>query len=163
MALGILTYPGAPAPGTTDTTPKVALGLTAQAVNDATNPQSAVELVYLKGVASTAVGDVVTYNPATGVTARLVASARGPVAVALAACTAGLYSWYAIRGVVSAKAGTVVSGTPAFACATTAQVDDANVSGDKIDGMTFASADSAGLASVALNYPVLNGNDVSGA
>ena len=162
MTIGITSYCGAPAVGALEATPKVALGTTVEAIDDSTNPYSAVTLIYLKGVASTAAGDVVTYNPKTGATARLVAGARGPVAVALSACVANKYDWYAVRGVVSAKSGTVVSGAPAFACATTAQVDDADVSGDKIEGMQFVSEVANGLASVALTYPTMNGNDVVG-
>lgn len=160
MTIGITSYPGAPAVGDLSATPKVALGTVVNAIDDSTNPQSFLQLIYLKGVADTAAKDAVTYNPQTGVTARLVAGARGPVAVALSACGAGKYDWYAIRGVVPVKSGTVVVGTPAFASATTAQVDDANVSGDKIEGMTFVSEVANGFASVALTNPTMNGNDV---
>lgn len=57
--------------------------------------------VYLKGIVSTVVGDWVTYyitSTAAAVTARLVASAKGLVAVAMAAIGADKFGWYQIAG-----------------------------------------------------------------
>ena len=57
------------------------------------------EFVYLAGVASTAVGSVVAYNPSTGVTSLLAEGNRGPVAIAKSANVANQYGWYQISGV----------------------------------------------------------------
>jgi hypothetical protein len=54
-------------------------------------------MIYLKGVASTAEGSVVTFDE-VGVTTALAANAQGPVAVALGATVANTYGWYQIGG-----------------------------------------------------------------
>lgn len=116
------------------------------------------EFIYLKGVASTAVGDVVTFNQTTYATTRSVAGARGSVAIAMSANVANQYGWYMIYGVASVKSGTVVSGALVYVTATAGQIDDAVVAGDKIDGMILRSANSGGFATVGMQYPFLNGN-----
>lgn len=141
------------------------------------------EFVYLKGVASTAVGDAVKYD-ASGLTTRTVAATRGPVAIAMSANTStSTWGWYQVYGLAVVTAGTVVAGTPAFSTATGGQLDDAVVAGSKIDGVTFQTANAAGAVTVAgfvvsqagtitqasytvgagkalasLTYPALNGN-----
>ncbi len=55
------------------------------------------EMIYLKGVASTAEGGVVTFDE-VGVTTALAANAQGPVAVALGATIANTYGWYQVGG-----------------------------------------------------------------
>ena len=56
------------------------------------------EYVFLKGVASTIVGSVVTYDEA-GVSTLLVTAAKGPVAVATAITdSTSKYGWYGIYG-----------------------------------------------------------------
>jgi hypothetical protein len=55
------------------------------------------EYVYLKGVASTIVGSVVTYDEA-GVTALITATSVGPVAVATAITVASTFGWYGVTG-----------------------------------------------------------------
>ena len=57
------------------------------------------EYIFLKGVASLAAGDWVTYNPATGVTVRApAATTNGMLAVAIAAPVAGQFGWFQIFG-----------------------------------------------------------------
>lgn len=58
------------------------------------------EFVYLKGVASTTVGSVVTYNSTTGTTtlAAIGASKSFPVAIAMSANVASQWGWYQIGG-----------------------------------------------------------------
>jgi hypothetical protein len=58
------------------------------------------EFILLLGVASTVVGSVVRYNATTYQTTLVVNTAVQdvPVAVAMAACTAGQYGWYQISG-----------------------------------------------------------------
>lgn len=55
------------------------------------------EYIYLKGVASTIVGSVATFDQ-LGVTTLIVADASGPVAVALALTVASTFGWYAFSG-----------------------------------------------------------------
>jgi len=80
------------------------------------------EFVYLKGVASTVVGSVVTYNATDGTTSRVIPTTYipQPVAVAMAATGASQYGWYQLSGqAIVAKAATVclVAGVAAsFLC-----------------------------------------------
>ena len=140
----------------TDTTQNHALGETVLGVDPT---YGGGRFVYAKGVASTAVGDVVTI--ATGfTTVRGVASGRGKVAVAMSANVANQYGWYQVEGeaVVNA-AGTIVASTPAYLTATAGSVDDAVVSGDKIDGFVFSAARTgAGTTTAILSNPSANGN-----
>ena len=55
------------------------------------------EYIYLKGVASTIVGSVVTFDEA-GVTALITATSVGPVAVATAITVASTFGWYGYTG-----------------------------------------------------------------
>ncbi len=134
-----------------DTTQQQRLGLRKR--DPATN-----EYVYAKGAASTVAYDVVTFDENWAST-RLAANARGQVGVAQAAIVANQFGWYMVKGNAPfAKAVTVLADKPCFACATAAAIDDAVVTGDKIDGMTTMAADSGGFAAVQLSYPVMNGN-----
>ncbi len=115
------------------------------------------EYIYLQGVASTAANDLVTFNSSYA-TARLVNTAVGPVAVAMAATVASTYGWYQIYGNGTANNGNVVSGDlPAFASSVTGAADDLVVTGDLIHGMIWngtSSVTGAGVA-VRLNYPYI--------
>lgn len=115
------------------------------------------EFIYLKGVASTAIGSWVTYNNDDGTTALLAANAIGPVAVAMSANVANQWGWYQIRG----KAiGLVLSGfvddANVYATATAGSVDDAVVAGDRVKNAKGASAigtPSAGFAEFEIDRP----------
>lgn len=114
------------------------------------------EFIYLKGVASTALGSVVTYNPYTGVTTLADGSAIGPVAVATAATVANTYGWYQISGVAVVKSATAVANSAVYTTATAGTVDDAVTAGDRIQGALYLTADgtpSAGLALLAIERP----------
>lgn len=142
----------------TDTTQNHTLGTVVTAA-DAT--YGAGEFVYLKGVASTAVGDVVIFDQQAGTTTRAVAGSRGPVAVAMSANVASQYGWYQISGSAVVTCGTVAAGAPLYVTATAGSVDDAVVSGDKIDGFVSKSANgtpSTGLLVAQIERPSLNGN-----
>jgi hypothetical protein len=72
------------------------------------------EFIYLKGVASTLVGSLVTYDPVNGTTTLSSTTATGvgasgnqPLAVAMAACVSGYYGWYQIAGCAVIKKGAV--------------------------------------------------------
>ncbi len=75
----------------------------------ATDPTyGAGEFIYLKGVASTAIGSWVLYNPDDFSTTLLAANDIGPVAVAMSANVANQYGWYQIQG---KAVGLVLSGS----------------------------------------------------
>ena len=127
------------------------------------------EFIFLKGVASTAVGDLVIYDTKAATTVRTVAGSRGPCAIAMSANLANQFGWYQISGQSVVKtAAAVVSGANGYVTATAGAVDDAVVATDKIDGLRFKSADGtqtlhdgttlASSALVQLNRPSLNGN-----
>ena len=128
------------------------------------------DFIYLPGVASTAVGSLVSYNTnatsGAGATALVdsdtAATMRGPVAVAMCAnIVATTWAWYQIRGSAVIKAGTVAANVPVYATATAGSVDDAVVANSKVDGAAFETTDgtpSAGFAVVYLSYPFMNGN-----
>ena len=142
----------------TDTTQNHALGTVVKAV-DPTYGEG--EFVYLAGVASTAVGTAVIFDQYAGTSTRAVAAARGPVGVAMSANVASQYGWYQISGSAVVKTGTVAAGAPAYVTATAGTLDDAVVSGDKIDGFVFKTANgtpSAGLTVAQVERPSLNGN-----
>ena len=122
------------------------------------------EFIYLKGVASTAIGSVVTFNADDNSTALASANAVGPIAVAMSANVANQYGWYQIYGKGVAKVLTgFADNADCYLTATAGSVDDADVAGDYIRGMKGASAigtPSAGLAEVELWYPqVADGKD----
>ncbi len=119
------------------------------------------EFIYLAGLASTAVGEVCSYDEKAGTTVRVIAATRGPCAVAMSANVALQYGWYQIFGSAVVKAGTVVAGAPAYSTATPGSVDDTVVTGSQIDGMVFKTADGTPAATFAvaqISYPSLNGN-----
>jgi hypothetical protein len=119
------------------------------------------EFIYLKGVASTAVNDLVVYDEYNNTTTRATAGSRGPAAVAMSANVANQYGWYQISGAAIVNAATVLAGGNVYATATAGTVDDATVSGDKVDGARFKTADgtpAAGKAVVQLDRPAMNAN-----
>lgn len=81
--------------GEVHTSQRMPLGTRVGGVDDFGNYA---EFIYLKGVASTIVGSVVTYDE-VGVTTLLAANAKGPVAVATAITdSTSKFGWYAIVG-----------------------------------------------------------------
>lgn len=123
-----------------------------------------IEAIYLKGVASTAKGDLVVFDPKANTTTRSVAASRGPVAVALSANVASQFGWYAIRGMVPVSTASAGTGAANSLLAVTATAGQATVSGGagvKIDGAICKStqdAPGAGFTDVQLSYPSANGN-----
>ena len=119
------------------------------------------EFVYLKGVASTAIGDMVIFDQYANTTTRAVAGSRGPAAIAMSANVANQYGWYQISGSAVVKAATVAANARPYLTATAGTIDDAVVAGDAIDGARFKTADgtpSAGFAILQIDRPCLNGN-----
>lgn len=139
-----------------ETAAKHPLGFIAQAVDPT---YGAGEFIYLKGVASCALGTWVTYNMDDGTTTRLAANAIGPVAVAMAACTASYYGWFQISGKAIGKCLTLFADNADVFCTGTAgSVDDASVSGDLVMLAKGASTTvvSSGTAEFEISRPFVN-------
>lgn len=118
------------------------------------------EFIYLKGVASTTIGDVVIYDTNAGTTTRMVTGSRGPVAIAMSANVASQYGWYQIAGSAVVRAATIAANAVLYFAAT-GQVDDAVSATNKIEGMVSRTADgtpSAGFAICTIDRPSMNGN-----
>ena len=127
----------------------------------ATDPTyGAGEFVYLKGVASTAVGSWVLYNPDDFSTSLLAANDIGPVAVAMSACVASEYGWYQISGKAVGKAlAAYADNGLVYATATAGSIDDAVVAGDRVKQAKGASAvdtPSTGLAEFEIARPFMD-------
>lgn len=93
------------------------------------------EFIFLKGVASTVVGDWVGYSPALGTSVRAIANGTYPLAVAMAATnTTTKYGWYQISGIAQANGLTSITHSSGFLwlTATAGSVDDASVIGDAV-------------------------------
>jgi hypothetical protein len=119
------------------------------------------EFIYLKGLASTAIGEAVIYDEYANTTTRAVAGSRGPVGIAMSANLAAQYGWYQVSGAAVVKSAAAAANASVYVTATAGTVDDAVVAGDKIDGARYKTADgtpSAGFAIVMLDRPALNGN-----
>lgn len=113
------------------------------------------EFIYLKGVASLAVGDAVVFDE-SGTSARLSTSTAvaQPVAVAMAANTSSSnYSWFQIYGLATVNAGTVAADAYLQSSASAGAVDDTTTAGKTIVGATSASATASGQITAWLNYP----------
>ena len=106
------------------------------------------EFIMLVGVASTVVGSLVTYNTTTYQTALSpnTANQATPVAVAMAANTAGLFGWYQIGGLAVIKKTAVATNAQVavYQSATVGRIMATAASGKQLLG-----ARSANLATVA--------------
>ena len=126
-------------------TPPAVLGMVCRAF-DPTYGEG--EFILLVGVASTVVGSLVTYSTTTYQTALSpnTANLAQPVAVAMAANTAGLFGWYQIEGlaVVKKTAVAVNANVAVYQSATTGRIMPTAASGKQILG-----ARSANLATIA--------------
>lgn len=120
------------------------------------------EYVYLKGVASTIAGSVVTYD-AAGVTTLIVADASGLVAVSMAANTSATnYSWYGIRGrfttdVVANSAAVGTTAKNPGRETSDGKVGDGRAAGDEINNFFQVTATTAAaLVPCDISYPFVN-------
>lgn len=99
------------------------------------------KFIYLQGAANVDEGDWVTYNADDGSVTLLAANAIGPAAVAMGALVASTYGWYQIAGKAVGLCLTGFADNAAvYATATAGQVDDAVVSGDRVQNAKGASA-----------------------
>ena len=151
---------GLQAIATTSTTQQHALGTRCKAIDGASTAYGEGEFIYLKGVASTAVGSWVTYNQDDNTTALLAANAIGPVAVAMSANVASQYGWYQIFGKAVGLAATGYADNGlVYATATAGTIDDAVVAGDRVKLAKGASAldtPATGQAEFEIQYPFMD-------
>ena len=136
------------------TTQKHNLGSRVHAHEDSGKGDAA--FVYAKGVASTVVGDVVTFGSDFATALLGVGAVAGlPCGVAMSANGAGGFGWYAVEGRVPARANAAVAaGANAYATASPGAIDDAVIATDLVDGIVFAAAAAgAGLVDVILSEP----------
>lgn len=108
MAYGIHTGIGFQPIANTETTQKHVLGTIVRAT-DPTYGEG--EFIYLLGVASTAVGSIVTYDASTYQTTLCAVGGAipRPIAVAMSANVASQYGWYQISGIAVCKKQCTVS------------------------------------------------------
>ena len=141
----------------TSTTQQHPLGTCVKAVDPT---YGAGEFIYLKGVASTAIGSWVTYNLDDGTTDLLAANAIGPVAVAMSANVASQYGWYQIYGKAVGKAlAAYADNGLVYATATAGSIDDAVVAGDRVKlakGASAVGTPSTGFAEFEIEYPFMD-------
>lgn len=149
---------------TTSTTQNHPLGMKVLAQDFGSLGYGVGEFIYLKGVASTAAGDLVTYDETAGTTTRTVAATRGPLAVAMSANVANQYGWYQVFGqaaVSTASAGTGAANAFIQTSATAGQGTVSGTAGQKIEGAICKAAQdtpSSGFTQVSLQYPSADGN-----
>lgn len=140
-----------------DTAARNALGTVVEGSDD----YGYAEFIYLKGVASTIAGSVVTYDHA-GATTLIVVDASGPVAVAMAATVANTFGWYCIVGtplvdVVANSAAAVAGGKNPGRETTDGKVGDARAAGDEINNFfQRVATTTAALALCQINRPFVN-------
>ena len=137
--------------------PQVPLGLVIVAHDQASTDYGFGSFIYLKGVASTVVGSVVTYEIGIYDTVLTVANAVGQIAVSMSINVANQYGWYQIcgRSVVKVKAS-FAANLVAYLTSTAGSLDDAVVVGDEVYTSFSQSAidtPSTGLAEVGISYP----------
>lgn len=117
------------------------------------------EFIYLEGVASTVVGNVVSYDAATFQTAlaSIAAGVSRPLAVAMSANVANQYGWYQISGVAVVKKASATSFAAAAALGATSGLAVAAVTTLRLTGAVVQAAASGAsallTANVAINRP----------
>ena len=122
------------------------------------------EFIYLLGVASTAVGDAVTYNSTGWQTTRSAVGANKsfPIAFAMSANVASQYGWYQISGIARAtKTATIsLAAGVAVGIKTVGRISVTGT-GKELNGAVVAAVASAKtgviLVSLVINRPRLQG------
>lgn len=145
----------------TSTTQNHALGTIVRAKD---NTYGVGEFIYLKGVASTAVGSLVTYNTSSFTTALAPVGTNKaqPIAVAMSANVASQWGWYQISGIaVMAKTCTVSLAANAAVGVLTIGLVAGTGSGKEIQGALVAAVASATAGrttvQVVINRPHMQG------
>ena len=141
----------------TSTTQKHPLGKNIRALDVAATDYGSGEFVYLKGLASTAVGECVMYSEDGHATKLAVANDAGSIAFAMSACVTGEFGWYQVKGkAVGLALASFGDNAACYLTATAGSIDDEVVAGDRLHGCISASAvdtPSTGLAELEINYP----------
>ena len=143
-------------------TPPATLGMVCRAF-DPTYGEG--EFILLVGVASTVVGSLVTYNATTYQTtlSANTANQATPVAVAMAANTAGLFGWYQIGGLAVIKKTAVATNAQVavYQSATAGRIMATAASGKQVLGARSANlatvASTVSTVIVSINRPHLQG------
>ena len=143
-------------------TPPATLGMVCRAF-DPTYGEG--EFIMLLGVASTVVGSLVTYNATTYQTtlSANTANQATPVAVAMAATTAGLFGWYQIGGLAVIKKTAVATNAQVavYQSATVGRIMATAASGKQVLGARSANlatvASTVSTVIVSINRPHLQG------
>jgi hypothetical protein len=127
------------------------------------------EFIYLKGVASTVVGNVVTDVASTGATVLSLTSGvvngGAPLAVAMSANVASQWGWYQIAGDATIKKTAVkvdpAGTTKVYLSATSGRVMQTSVAGRQVIGARWITAttvtSTTSTAIATLNRPVQQG------
>lgn len=121
------------------------------------------EFIYLKGVASTAKGDLVVFDQKAATTTRSVAASKGRLAVAMSANVASQYGWYQISGeavVNTTAAGTGAANANLIVTATAGQATVAATGAACVVGAICKTAQdtpSAGYTQVQIDRPFVPG------
>lgn len=113
------------------------------------------EFIFLKGVASTAVGSWVKYNLDDATTSLLTTGDDGPVAVAMSACVADKAGWYQISGKAVGKVlAAFADNGDVYITGTAGSVDDSGtVLIHNARGASAIDTPSTGLAEIELSRP----------
>lgn len=121
------------------------------------------EFIYLKGVASTAIGTMVDYDTYLNTTTISPATTgTGSVAVSMSANIANQFGWYQIEGAAVVRAPNAMAvGADVFSLAATpGSVDDAAVAGEQILNAkvsTTTGTPSTGFGVIQINRPFHQG------
>lgn len=127
------------------------------------------EFIYLKGVANTVVGSIVSYVASTGVTALTstsgVVNGGAPLGVAMSANVASQWGWYQIAGDATIKKTAVkmdpAGTTKVYLSATSGRVMQTSVSGRQVIGARWISAttvtSTTSTAVATINRPIQQG------
>lgn len=143
------------------TTQNHPLGTILKAVDRGSNANGEGEFIYVKGVASGALGSWVTINEDDYTTALLAANAIGRVGIFMSVLDAATdYGWAQISGkaVGLCLAGFADNGN-VYATATAGSVDDAVVAGDRVKNCKGASAvdgPATGMAEFEIDRPFMD-------
>lgn len=137
------------------TTQQYPIGKTVKARDMGTTGYGEGEFIYLKGVASTVLGNAVTYE-GNGTTVRSAPNAVGPLAVAMAAAGDNTFAWYQVRGRAKVTAAAAVDNAAVYLNAAAGSLSTTALAGDGVFGARSDSALDTGFALVTLNYPSTN-------
>lgn len=124
------------------------------------------QFIYLKGAASTVVGNVVTYDQVNATTTLVpnTANLDKPLAVAMAACTASYYGWYQVGGaaVIKKTAVKVSPGVPLYISATAGRLMSTSASGKQVRNCVTVNTATVASATSTVNanmqYPFAQGS-----